>query len=209
LSKERQITFTIEGLDKLEGDVDLRAFLDEADRFRRALKMCDDHVAGRKTKGGSFIYRVVALSHSSPATIGVVPVPAFDGDLPEQHAFASFEYFSEALSRFRVGDSEGIPHEIAEVFRAMAKGVGERFSRAWMSIDDSEFRVAVDEETRKAAEQMETQETRAFGTVKGTVRVFNSNADRMFFRIFPKIGHPVKCEFRESAIDEMVAAVNH
>lgn len=194
----------IEGVEELDGDVRLGAFIDKLAALKAALTETE-HMVFPQHKGHCVDFRVSELSHSSPAMVGLRPF----SDNIEVPPWAVVDAFTGFIDQVRSRRAEAISGHAKLVgqLRRLISGVGEKFDRLW--IDGTNISpIALDAEMARALDDALPDVRQEFGSVSGTVRMYSGVAKQPYFRIFPPLeGVEIKCVFSPNLLAEAAEAV--
>lgn len=203
MASTNRITLRIVGRPEDNGDVRLGAFLKKIDALRDALRATDRVISDGELL---FDYRVVGLSHSSPSTVQLEPVPL------EMEAVADAEplvdTFHRAVEGIQEGTSvpEGFDYFALQKFKRLEPT--ERDTPAveisrngdWLSLS-GEWAKNVD--TILGPDQYEV------GSATGMLQALNVHAGNKKFTIYPTFGEPeLRCRFKSDLRDDVVEAVD-
>ena len=202
MPSDTRLTFQIEGLPDDSGDVRLESFAEELTRFQDALRVADRAISGRR-KAKNVLYRVVDLSHQSPACVTVEGFPVDASTTGHVRNVSS--YLMDCLTTLRKGNTERIDSSLIDVIEGMTQGVGEKFSRILIKREDSS--VAIDDDMARAFIAFKAHETSSWGTVRGHVERYNTHGKARYFVLYPRLGGSVRCEFSKNLIDQAAASV--
>jgi hypothetical protein len=199
-----RITVRLEGDAKDAGHLRLTDFIKQLDAIKSALKQTE-RVLGHSDKTAVY-YRIVDLSHSSPATVVLEAVDPIEGhDL----AGTVVETFLDALSTIK--DKGEIPagfdYPAAEAYREIVSPLRKHVSS--ITLANGHQNISIDrkyeERIKKAIGPDELVEGSITGTLD-TVRLHNTTA----FEIFPMIGpKKVYCMFPPEMKEQVKSALEH
>lgn len=198
------VEFTIEGLSRDEGDITLGSFQYQLRNFSEALNQTDRIVSGEPKPTVRF--RIVGLSHTSPATVKVAAIPK----RPDvDHSGEILDRFVGALDQIaRTGTApEWVDRELLEYLRNLNKPVGRSVRAARLARNG--LVVALNRELEAKIDVILAPEETFDGSIKGRLEAINLHLGTNAFRIYPIIGPPrVTCHFPESLREEAVGAVD-
>lgn len=196
-----RITLRMEGTDVDSGDVLLSDFVEELEALRKALRETEEVVAGKAVLD----WRVVDLSHNSPARVVIEPV--FDvthvpAGVPDRRSTVVNGF----LGYVRSLNSGVAPPELdsgtLEAFQRLASPVRQRRLRATISNGD-EHAIELQASVEKTVTATLAPVSKSKGTVKGRLEFLNIHASSNVFRIYsPVLPRYVVCHFPASEILE-------
>lgn len=198
-----RVTLVMEGTGP-DAHVRLADFISELEALRGALRKTEQILAGTALVD----WRVVELSHRSPATIIVegsdTLVSQQTAQRADQVAHKFVSYISE-LSLSEVAPAE-LDRSTLESFKELAAPVRQSRIRAWVSNGGVPVEVA------KHLDTLVTEtlgpEVHAAGSVKGDLEFINVHGERNVFRIYPSIGaNRVVCYFRDDQLERARGAI--
>ncbi|GJM43211.1 MAG: hypothetical protein DHS20C21_00530 [Gemmatimonadota bacterium] len=195
------ITLTMLGPDDENGHVRLRDFLRQLDHLHSSLASIDRTLSGGEQ---TTYYRVVALSHSSPATVVLEPCPV-SASTNATHAVT--ERFSDTINAI---DRGAVPTETdirtLRDLRSLAEAVGKGLGGVSIAVNDS-----VTELTPKFASTIDlalSDVLLEIGSVEGTVERFNVHNRANVFYLYPDVGpDSVACRFPDDLLSKAKAAI--
>jgi len=189
-----KIRLTVEGLSVDEGHVRLRDFLQELDSLRQALRTTDRLISGEAKP--TLYYRIVGLSHSSPATVELEPVctnPAVDTRNPILSGFLKTLYAIKQESPI----PPWVTSDLLQHLEKVAKPVGKTVHSAHVSGNGSD--IDLDRDFQIKLERLLSLEEQALGSVEGRLEKINVHLGANIFEIYPSIGpNSIKCHFPAS-----------
>ena len=196
-----RLRFEIEGLESESGNVTLGCFLHGLEHFEKALRRSTDLVAGDGAKAISF--RVVELSHDSPAS---VTVQGFAKESSDEPLVASaLTYLMNSLMKVRSGEANDVDGELKSVLKNLWAGIGT--AAASIVIGRADTEISVDERLAETIVDSESFETVSWGSVCGHVERFNSHGQSRYFYLYSKLGDVVRCDFAQGLLERAVASV--
>ncbi|MEO8189483.1 MAG: hypothetical protein ABI682_04005 [Acidobacteriota bacterium] len=197
-----RITLTLEALAREEGHIRLSDFVTELDALGNALKKTEALLSGGAEP--DLIYRVVSLSHSSPAAVTIEP---YRRTLESDFRAPVLESLFQTLHQVDRGEVNGeLPYDVLEDLKNMAKPVGRRLASLTLEYRGRVIRLSrelkLKIELALAPEQVEQ------GSIRGMLESINIHGSANVFRIYPDYG-PVKlnCHFPDSLRSEAVSGV--
>lgn len=193
----------IEGVEELDGDVRLGAFIDKLAALKAALSETEHMVFPHR--GHNVDFRVSELSHSSPAMVGLTPF-SDSAEIAPWAVVDAFTGFIGQVRQRRTGAVSGNAKLVGHL-RRLLSGVGEKFERLW--IDGTNIpTISLDSEMARALDDALPDIRHEFGSVTGTVRMYSGVAKQPYFRIFPPLdGVEIKCVFSPNLLAEAAEAV--
>ncbi len=195
-----RITLELGGLPTEDGYIQLADFLGALQQFKSALSQAD--LAA--THGRSSKLRIVELSLSSPARVGIEVIPLNPTE----------DYSSEIAETFFAASRKQIDPTRSEANRALLNAVTNIASMVGKSVAQVTFKNGTEQVTltpalRLEIEQILPQEHFTKGTVRGRLEFINLHGGANKFRIYPLVGpRKVICRFRPENLDKAIGAVN-
>lgn len=198
---EQTITLTMLGPDDENGHVRLRDFLRQLERLQDSLTSIDRTLShGEQTA----YYRIVALSHSSPATVVLEPRPARDRSDTTGEVIARFAETMGSIERGLVpGDLEvGILRDLRDLAGAVGKGLGS----ASITVSDKVFELTPRFANTIKVALADVQGE--LGSIDGSVERFNVHNHANVFYLYPDVGPAsVACHFPDELRERAKAAI--
>jgi hypothetical protein len=190
----KTISLTVEGLSEDDGHVRLRDFLKGLENLNKALSTTDRLISGEHH--ATMYYRIVGLSHSSPATVELEPV-CTDPDIDfRQQTVAGFFTALDAIRReapipaWATSDLlrsvDKIAQPVGKVVRAVriCGGVGPAAD------------IGFDKDFQRKVGGLLSLEDHALGSVEGRLDKINVHASANTFEVYPIVGPPsIVCHF--------------
>jgi hypothetical protein len=193
-----KITVQVEGSPEDNGDVRLSEFINELQAIRVALKHTERLVSGQEES--LLYYKVVDMSHSSPATVVLEAVP-FNPKIGKPIALATVQKFFTTLDKIKkTGRApKDIDSQTLEAFKALGAMTEKNITR--VTIINTKYEVPIDHEFKRQLEDIIGADEIVEGTMDGMLEWINiHNTNR--FHIYPAIGPTkVDCYFRNDLRD--------
>lgn len=202
-SEPKVLRLHMEGVEELDGNVRLGAFIDKLAALKAALAETD-HLRSRDS-GSTVDFVVSELSHNSPAMVGVTAIPLCEGSDPR----AVVSDLLGFLGQIRNGTAEVTSDRAKLVghLRKLAAGAGERFKRLWLD-GPNIAPIPLDAAIAKALDDALPDIRLEFGTVKGIVKRYSGVGKQPYFKIVPPVGGvEIKCIFPTSMLADAAASV--
>lgn len=199
----RRITLIMEGSESDQGHLRFGVYLRQLQALSATLKQIDRAVTSQQKR--TAYYRVIDLSHSSPATIVVEAVPLKpEFDYTEEITRRLFADFEAIKQKETLPDDFDSRH--LESFKALLDPVGKTISSAILKSDDQD--IVLDEVLKAQVDLLLAPRDYAQGSIQGVLEAINIHLDINKFRIYPEIGPKViVCHFSESQKGEAVTSV--
>jgi len=197
------LTLHLDGVKSDGGDVRLAVFAEKLSTLRVALQETDKFLYGIDTPTIDFL--VTNLSHKSPAAVSIAAQP--NGIIAE-HQGRVFSHFSELLAKITSGAYvvASANHQLLTSLKDLISGYGKKYQQMWLSFK-GETVAAVSDETLENLKQLLAKRYTSIGSIKGTIKKYNSQADKKTFHLSLFIGGQVKCFFEEDLLAKASAAV--
>lgn len=203
MSHSNRITIQLVGADDEGGDLRIGSLLKKFDALKSALRATDRVISGGSN---TFDYRVVNLSHSSPSTMEVDPVPLEMEAVDDAEQLVST--FFDALTGIQEsGDiPNGFGYNDLKHFKKLepeAKAVPEVI----ISRNGDDLPLAAD--WSKKVEDALGPDQYELGSVTGMLQQLNVHGKNRRFTIYPTFGDPeLSCKFGKELRDQIVQAVD-
>lgn len=193
----------IEGVEELDGDIRLGAFIEKLSALKAALGETEHMVF--RGRGRCVDFRVSELSHSSPAMIGLTPF-SDNCDVQPWDVVNAFTTFIDQVRHRRAAAVSGNA-KVVKQLRRLLHGVGEKFDRLW--IDGTNIpTITLDAEMARALDDALPDVRHEVGTVTGRVKMYSGVGKQPYFRIFPPMdGVEIKCVFSPDMLGRAALAV--
>lgn len=198
---DNKIIFEIEGTKQDKGHVRLKVFLTHLKSLHQALEQAD--MAINRSSKATVYYRVVNLSHASPATVELetVPIPGRAGPSPENAASAIAGKFIADANAVRDGGAGD--RTIVGPLQKIVRFAGAGFERA--TVKSNGATLVLDEEFRNRLKAVLVAQASCAGTLEGRLETINLHNHANEFRIYPAIGPAhVVCHFPEALLEKAV-----
>jgi hypothetical protein len=200
----KRITIRLIGSDKDGGDVRLSEFIDQLEAFRDALKQTERILSGRDQQ--SIYYKIVGLSHSSPAEL------ILEGVSPPRSPISAAKLtggFISGLRGIRTRKKPPANSDLAslEAYKKLAAPL-QRNVRRIEVFDDSRKVIPIDHVFTEKVEEIIGPDTVAFGSISGRLERVNLH-NSLTFDIYPTVGPPrVRCIFQSDLKQKVKSALD-
>lgn len=208
---------TIQLVGSLEDDwhVTLSAFLYQLEAVKAALKQTERLVSGDEEP--SVYYRIVDLSHASPATVVLeaVSMPQAPQEPKRKRRAQRMDYSGETVTRFfsslkQIRQRQAPPKadlQALESYRNLTASLNKKVSH--IQIINTEESIDIDKAFQSSIDEIIGPDELVEGTVSGTLERINlHNTTR--FDIFPTIGpKQVACDFKPELKESAIRAIDH
>lgn len=188
--KDKPIILRLVGLESEEGHFRLNAFMQQLQQLSAVLKEADLMVS-QEDKPTAY-YRIVTLKHSSPAEIGIIPIP-FRKEKNYTEAIRTI--IPKELSSLKEQGtvSEGVSGSFLEALKELISPIGKYFKEAELISDG--YNINLDKPLIAHINLLLSKEISCHGSMQGYLEVINLHNKNEFW-IFPIVG-PKKliCEF--------------
>lgn len=200
---KHQIKFTLEGLPSEQGHVLANDFLRELQSLITALHKIDTaEISGHKTE--TTYYRIVNLSHSSPATVTLEARP-YDVKIDSREIILDKFYKNiESIGEGKLTSRSD--YGFLESIKNLANPIGRTITNAQIEISGK--KINIDREYRKSVDKLLAPEETYSGTLRGMLEAINLHENANVFRIYPDVG-PAKltCYFPADLEEKAINAV--
>lgn len=197
------VRLTMHGLASEDGHVRLVDFLRELKLLNNALRQYDRFVSSGRT---STYYRVVDLSHSSPATVALQGQPWHKGDVIQSVRvmagfFATVEHIEEEGEL-----PEPVDPDILNNLLQMTEPVGRSIARVELSLNGAS--VPLDAAFGEKLSRIMAPEQEYNGSISGMLEGINLHGGVNVFYLYPDIGPSrLVCHFPKEIEETAVAAL--
>jgi hypothetical protein len=178
-SPKRRLRLTMEGMPEEGGHVRFEDFVLELNRFRKALNKMGQHLGG-----GNLRYRVVALSHRSPAVVELERVES--PRRPAVHETAENKILNaiQIIEDHQVAP-EGLPRAVLDELRKFSRPVGRSLLAVTASANGHSAHVS--QTLAPKIDIILAPEESSLGTVEGKLDAFNVHGeDKSIFWVYPE-----------------------
>jgi hypothetical protein len=202
---EHRLTLTLEGLPADDGHVRLTDFLRELQLLSSTLLRAERAIAPEGRPGTT--YRIVDLSHSSPAR---VVIEAYAKRQSPDLRRAIIGTVFAALSQLQKNEvPDVVDAEFLEDLHEMARPVGKTLARVTLASNNNE-EVVFSPKFRETVAEILAPQLAAHGFIRGKLEAINLHGSANVFKIYPHVGPAkVACHFPSALLDEAIRAVNH
>jgi hypothetical protein len=199
----QRITIRLHGAVEDDGHIRLTEFIKQLEAVKAALKQTERLIT--KSEERSLYYKIVDLSHSSPATIVIEATPLDQNVEVKVAAETVTKFFSNLrqVKRGRVPSNIDLPALLA--YRNLGSMLEQHVSE--VDIINSEQSISIDEVFKSKVTEIIGPDERVEGSMSGTLEWLNlHNTNR--FHIYPTIGpKKVDCDFPPPLRDKVIAAI--
>lgn len=197
---EHAITLTMAGRNDEGGHVRLADFVRQLERLQGSLASIDRALSrGERTA----YYRIVALSHSSPATVVLEPRPAHEHADPSQVVTR----FADALGMISRGSvPAGLDVRALKDLRDLAGEVGRGLDSASIVVGGDPYELTPRFASTITVALAEVHPE--IGSIEGTIERFNVHNRANVFYLYPAVGPTsVACHFRDELREKAKTAI--
>jgi hypothetical protein len=202
-NKKHQLSLTLEGLPQDDGNVRLADFLRELQLLSSALSKVD-RLVSRENRAATN-YRIVDLSHSSPARVVIAAFPR--RDMPDVRDVVLSSLF-RALSQIQRDEvPDGVGFDVLEDFHSMSQPVGK--SLAWVRLAQNGTEISFTPSFRTTVAEILAPQHIAQGFIRGKLEAINLHGSANVFKIYPAVGpSKLACHFPGNLVADAISAVN-
>lgn len=203
MSKTLKIQFT--GSTEDSEHVRLSDFIDELKSMREALIELDKAVSNSEKP--TVDYRIVDLSHSSPASVVLEAIPTADSDKTFNDSDKIMTKFLDVIEGINNGSAdENLDSHVLENFAKIGFGFRRKISKIVLVSDDRI--IPIDRTFTAQVTQILGEDQVIDGSIEGTLEMINIHAGRNRFEIYPTIGpKKVRCHFPKAIQNDAIAGV--
>lgn len=203
MSSSNHVVIRLQGVDKEDGDLRIGALLKKFEALKSALRATDRVISQGNQM---FDYRVVNLSHSSPSTMEVDPVP-LEMEAVEDSTLLVDTFFGVLKG---IQESSQIPagfgYNDLKHFKRLepeTKAVPE------VVISRNGYELPLARDWSKRVEDALGPDQYELGSVTGMLQQLNVHGKNRRFTIYPTFGEPdLSCTFSKELRDQVVQAVD-
>lgn len=194
------ITLKMEGLVENEKHVLLPVFVDKLDSLKKILNQIDTKLFGKKKND----FRVVDLSHSSPARVVVQAVSDEEGIDSSATVNTTVDYINQITN----GDiPDNVDYSLLTHFKELGRGIGTGFNDLSLKSDNTIAYIG-----KKFLAEVElalSEEDFCEGSVDGFLEAINLHDGKNTFNIYPIVGaSKVQCHFPPELHDDAINGVD-
>lgn len=199
----RRISLIMEGSENEQGHLRFGVYLRQLQALSATLKQIDRIVTSQQKP--TAYYRVVDLSHDSPATIVVEAVPFKpEYDRTDEITGRLFADFAAIKQQKTLPDD--FDSKYLESFQALLEPLGKSISSATLQSDNQD--IALNEVLKAQVDLLLAPRDYGQGSVQGVLEAINIHLAKNQFRIYPEIGPKVvECHFSETHKEEAITSV--
>lgn len=199
----KRITIRLTGSEKDGGDVRLSEFIEQLEAFKEALKQTERILSG--SDQSSVYYKIVDLSHNSPATITLEAVS------PRKALVSAAKVTGGLVSGLRGIRKKKPPlnADLAslESYRKLAAQL-QKNMRTIEVFEDPKKIVPIDQLFTEKVDQIIGPDSVAYGSVSGRLERVNLH-NSLTFDIYPTVGpQRVRCIFRDDLKEQVRTALD-
>jgi hypothetical protein len=196
------VVITLDGLPKEQGHVLADDFVRELQLLLAALAKAEASIGA--DRGSGIYYRVVDLSHDSPARVVLEAVSPAEADIDVRQVFSVVSTALRAVGKSRI--SETTDYDLMSDLAGLASPVGRSVGRLSLVLGTSKH--AITREIHVRASQMLARVETRVGTVTGMLDAINIHGAARLFRIYPVVGaQKISCSFPESLKATAIAGI--
>jgi hypothetical protein len=200
-------TLKIQFTGSIEDDEHLRlsAFIEELNSMREALTELDKALS--HSEKATVDYRIVDLTHSSPAAVVLEPIPTKDTKAISDVSGQIVNKFLDVVEGINNGVvPRELDSDVLEHFGKIGWGFRRKISKIVLVSDNREIPVG---KTFSAQVKRILGEDQVMdGSVEGTLEMINIHAGSNKFEIYPAVGpKKVKCHFSKVNLEAAIAGV--
>ena len=201
-TESRRVVLTLDGMPTEEGHVRASDFVKQLQVLLSALGKAEASEFERAED--RIYYRVVDLSHNSPARVVLEAVEPLEGPARAHAVFGIVSGALQAVAESRI--SEATDYELVSDIAALAAPVGKSIARLSLILGTAEHSITRDVHAR-ASQLLARVETRT-GTVTGMLDAINIHGSTRLFRIYPVVGAAkISCAFPDSLKPTALAGI--
>lgn len=200
-----RIVIRLVGSEKDGGDVRLSEFIDQLEAFSDALRQTEKALSGESSS--HIYYKVVDLTHKSPATIVLEPVAPPNSPVSARVVRKNF------ISGVRgIRNKRQVPQNanlaMMESYRSMSTRASRYIQRVEL-VETSKKVIPIDGKFAQQVDEIIGPDIFSFGSVSGKLEALNFHKTLKFF-IFPTVGaQRISCDFKPDLRDQVKRAIDN
>lgn len=197
----KRIAFQLQGMESDNGDVQFDEFIKQLTYVEKSLNEVDKAVTRSPTE--TLFYRVVNLSHNSPAIIELEAIPLTeDNDTSE----LVVDRFISGLSQiYQEGTApEDFDYEVLESFSSLTGLLGKTIRELTISTNGTKLPITTP--ISSTVNGILGTDVFEHGSVTGMLDHLNLHGDQPVFTVYPTLGGKLRCIIRKSQKSLVVQA---
>ena len=202
MTSKNMLILKMEGPAQSGRHLELSVFVEKTRQFHNFLK-----VSAKDSGADGITFDVVALSHSSPAFIGCVPVSR-GGDVPPS---AIVNRIKETLDLTQERQTRGLSHPVLDSLEKLVNHNPNKIRTIEIQAGDGDAdnakRYRLDEEFKQNLREARRQEDRDISTVDGKLEQINIHKNANTFRIYTFASSSVVCKFPKDMQNSVQSAL--
>jgi hypothetical protein len=197
-----RIKIQLEGKPEENGDVRFDDFIEQLEATRKALLEVGRVVAEGDSR--AIYYRVVNLSHSSPATVELEAVSSIGAKDFTKLAVSTFFTGLELMENKTEAPSH-FDFRVFEAFDNLTRGVGTKFPK--MSFSNNGSIIDIAKPLKKKIDKILGPDVIEHGSVTGMLERINLHKDANIFYLYPTFNDSkIKCRFGKDLREKAASA---
>ena len=207
MNESNRITLTIVGLDKDNGDVELKAFLNQLDLFKKTLDETKRVLIGDDPANKVAYFKLVDLTHKSPARLVFEAVPITEKDTEKATALVDKLFNSiEEIDEGKI--PRGFDYQAFEAYKNLPKlVVTKRIERIAITRNGDKPK-PIETLPGKIDVILGPDEVES-GSATGRLEYLNLHGNLNVFNIYPPHRLPkIKCRFPKSLRADVIRAID-
>lgn len=205
MADDKRITLRIVGQEEDRGDVRFNDFIKQLGILRSALSETERVALGKKSKKKSVYYKVVDLSHNSPAAVVLEAVPV---KAQEDKAGEVVDAFFENLDKIEQGIiPSGFDYEAIQAFKEIPSLYEKkRLSEITISRNGDQGRIL--NKLSQRVDEILGPDEYEYGSLTGMLEQINLHSNQNVFTIYPTSQRPkLRCKFPQDLRKDAIQAV--
>ena len=199
-----RITIRLVGSEKDGGDVRLSEFIAQLEAFSEVLRQTERILSGKAKN--SIYYKVVDLTHNSPATIVLEPVARGTSTVSARAVTTNFLAGVRAIRKKRA--PVGANLAVMESYKALSAPSRQNLQRVEIVETDKKV-IPIDSAFSKQVDDIIGPDLFSYGEISGRLEAVNLH-NTLKFVIFPSVGpQKISCEFKSDLRGQVKAALDH
>ncbi len=201
---KNRITIRLVGSEQDGGDVRLSEFISQLEAFSEVLRQTERALSGRSNN--SIYYKVVDLTHNSPATIVLEAVERKTATVSARAVTKNFMAGMRAIRQKKAPHNADLA--MMESYKALSAPTRQNIQRVEI-VEANNKVIPIDSLFSKQVDEIIGPDIYSFGSISGRLESINLH-NTLKFAIFPAVGpQKLTCEFRPHLRGEVKSALDH
>jgi hypothetical protein len=199
-----RITFKFSGKSEDNGDLRFEIFIAQLEIFEKALRATDRAIS--QSDKGSVYYRVVNLTHNSPATIELEAVPLNPDTDNSEKVINSFISTIKEIQDSKKAPEKFDPEDLQAFHNLTDLLSREKVSEIAISNNGTTIPLKLD--LAKNVDQILGPDEFERGSITGMLEGINLHNEKNIFYLYPPLGGRIKCFFKSESRELSISALD-